>query len=90
MIISFRGLGNSIRGKILGHITCITVWWVVRQERNAIIFEEKCKMEGMLWDLIHFNSSFWASYTVPFRGIPLNVILLSWLFVCNSKEVDNV
>ncbi|RVW54365.1 Vacuolar protein sorting-associated protein 41-like [Vitis vinifera] len=30
-------------------------------------------MEGMLWDLIHFYSSFWASCTNAFRGIPLNV-----------------
>ena len=83
MIISFRGLRNSIRGKTLWHIACIIVLWVVWQERNVRIFEEKYRMEGMLWDLIHFYSSFWASCTIAFRGISLNVILLSWLLVCN-------
>ena len=40
---------------------------------------------------MHFYCSFWASCTVTFsfRGIPLNVILLSKLSVCNLKGVDN-
>ena len=38
MIISFRGLENSIGSKTLGHITCITILWVVWQERNVRIF----------------------------------------------------
>ena len=31
-----------------------------------------------------------ASCIITLRGIPLNVILLIWLSICNSKEVDNV
>ena len=90
MVISFRGLRNSIRGKTLWHIACLTVLWIVWQERNARIFEDKYQREGMSWDLLHFYSSFWASLTVAFRGIPLKVIQLSWTSVCNSKGVDNV
>ena len=85
MIISFRGLGNSIRGKMLWHVACITVLWVVWRERHTRIFEEKCRTEGMLWDLFHCYSSFWASCTLAFRGIPLIVILLSWLSVVIRK-----
>ena len=39
MIITFRGLGNSIRGKkTLWQIACLTLLWIVWQERNARIF----------------------------------------------------
>lgn len=38
-----------MRGKTLWHIACIIVLWVVWQERNVKIFEEKCRMEGMLF-----------------------------------------
>ena len=36
MIISFRGLGNSIRGKSLWKIACLALLWII--ERNARIF----------------------------------------------------
>ena len=39
----------------------------------------------MLWDLILFYSSFWASCTVAFRGVPLSVLQLNWTAVCASK-----
>ena len=39
----------------------------------------------MLWDLLHFYSSLWASCTITFRAVPLNVIQLGWLYVCNMK-----
>ena len=58
MIISFRGLQNSIRGKTLWQIACLTIPWIVLQERNVRIFEEKYKTKRMLWDLLHFYSSF--------------------------------
>lgn len=68
---------------------CLTILWIVWQERNARIFEEKWRTEENLWDLLHFNSYLWASCTVTFKGVPLNVIQLSWCSVCNSKGVDN-
>ena len=74
MIISFRRLGNSIRGQTLWQIACLTLLWIMRQERNARIFEEKWRLEGMLWDLLHFYSPLCASCIVIFRGVPLNVI----------------
>ena len=37
-IISFKGLGKSIKGKTLWHIACLDVLWMVWQERNARIF----------------------------------------------------
>ena len=89
MVISFRGLGNSIRGKTLWHISCLTVLWIVWQEQNTRIFQDKYKTKVMLWDLIHFYFSSWASCIVAFRGIPLSVIQPSWSLVCNSKGVDN-
>ena len=57
MILTFRGLGNSIRGKTLWQIACITLLWIVWQERNTQIFEDKGRSEGMLWDLLHFSVS---------------------------------
>ena len=38
MIISFKGLGNSLRGKTPWQIACLTIPWIVWQERNAKIF----------------------------------------------------
>ena len=67
MIIAFRGLGNSLRGKTLWQITCLTLLWIVWQERNVRTFEDKGRLEGMLWDLLLFYSSFWASCTVAFK-----------------------
>ena len=57
MIISFRRLGNSIKGKTLWQIACFTIFWIVWQERNVRIFEKNWRMEEMLWDLLHFYSS---------------------------------
>ena len=57
MILTFRGLGNSIRGKTLWQIACITLLWIVWQERNTQIFEDKERSKGMLWDLLHFSVS---------------------------------
>ena len=47
-IISFEGLGKSIKGKTLWDIACLTVFWIVWQERNARIFEERCRTEEVL------------------------------------------
>ena len=41
LVISFKGLGNSLRGKTLWQITCLTLIWMVWQERNNRIFEDK-------------------------------------------------
>ena len=38
MIIAFRGLGNSIKSKTFWQIVCLTLLWIVWQERNARIF----------------------------------------------------
>ena len=73
LIISFRGLGKSVKGRF----GILHVW----QERNVRIFEKRCKMEKVLWDIIHFYASLWASYTL--YGILFNSILLSWLSICN-------
>ena len=40
----------------------------------------------MLWDLLHFYSSLWASCTAAFSGVLLNVTQLNWLTVCLSFE----
>ncbi|RVW85275.1 Protein low PSII accumulation 3, chloroplastic [Vitis vinifera] len=69
LVITFKGLGNSLRGKTLWQIACLTLIWMVWQERNNRIFEDKGRMEEMSWDLIRFYSSLWASCTEAFKGI---------------------
>ena len=43
----------------------------------------------MLWNLLCFYSSFWASCIVAFKGIQLKFIQLNWRSVCNSKALDD-
>ena len=71
MVIAFKGLGNSLRGKTLWQIACLTLLWMVWQERNNRIFEDKGITEEMLWDLLLFYSSLWAFCTAAFRGVLL-------------------
>ena len=85
LVIAFKGLENSLRGKTLWQIACLTLLWMVWQERNNKIFEDKGRMKEMLWDLILFFSSLWASCTVAFRGVLLSVLQLNWTVVCASK-----
>ncbi|RVW69923.1 putative mitochondrial protein [Vitis vinifera] len=79
------GLGNSLRGKTLWQIACLTLIWMVWQERNNRIFEDKGRTEEMVWDLIRFYSSLWASCTEAFRGVPLSILQLNWIGVCVSR-----
>ncbi|RVX13392.1 Transposon TX1 uncharacterized 149 kDa protein [Vitis vinifera] len=85
LVISFKGLGNSVRGKTLWQVACLTLIWMVWQERNNRIFEDKGRTEEMVWDLIRFYSSLWASCTEAFRGVPLSILQLNWIGVCVSK-----
>ena len=62
---------------------------IVWQERNVRIFEDKGRLKGMLWDLLHFYSSLWASCIVAFRGVTLSIIQPNWLAVCDSKVWDS-
>ncbi|RVX06522.1 Protein SWEETIE [Vitis vinifera] len=78
LVIAFKGLGNSLRGKTLRQIACLTLLWMVWQERSNRIFEDKGRTEEMLWDLILFFSSLWASCIAAFRGVPLSVLQLNW------------
>ncbi|RVW96808.1 Transposon TX1 uncharacterized 149 kDa protein [Vitis vinifera] len=61
LVIAFKGLGNSLRGKTLWQVACLTLVWIVWQERNNRIFEDKGRSEETLWDLILFYSTLWAS-----------------------------
>ena len=85
LVIAFKGLENSLRGKTLWQIACLTLLWMVWQERNNRIFEDKGRTEEMLWDLILLFSSIWASCTAIFRGVPLSVLQLHWAAVSASK-----
>ncbi|RVW50733.1 putative ribonuclease H protein [Vitis vinifera] len=78
LVIAFKGLGNSLRGKTLWQVACLTLVWIVWQERNNRIFEDKGRSEETLWDLILFYSTLWASCFAAFRGVPLNVLQLNW------------
>ncbi|RVX23928.1 hypothetical protein CK203_000055 [Vitis vinifera] len=77
LVIAFKGLGNFLRGKTLWQIACLILLWMVWQERNNRIFEDKGRTEEMLEDLIMFFSSLWASCTATFRGVPLSVLQLN-------------
>ncbi|RVW25918.1 hypothetical protein CK203_095969 [Vitis vinifera] len=60
-------------------------------KRNNRIFEDKGRTEEMVWDLIRFYSSLWASCTEAFRGVPLtfyNSIGLGFAF--QSLKIDGV
>ena len=87
MSISYRGLGNTSRGKVLWKLACLALMWVVSRERNARIFEDKARSSKGLWDMIFFLASFWESCSTTFKGVPLNLIQLDWMLVCNSKGV---
>ncbi|RVW57133.1 hypothetical protein CK203_091671 [Vitis vinifera] len=75
LVIAFKGLGNFLRGKTLWQIACLILLWMVWQERNNRIFEDKGRTEEMLEDLIMFFSFLWASCTATFRGVPLIFVL---------------
>ena len=57
----------------------------LRIRGNDRIFEDKGRMEEMLWDLLLFYSSLWAVCTATFSGVPLSVLQLNWTTVCVSK-----
>ena len=84
LVIAFKGLGNSLRDKTLWQMACLTLLWMVWQERNNRIFEYKGRTEEMSWDLIMFFSSLWASCIAAFRGVPLSALQFNWTAVCAS------
>ena len=85
MSIIYKGFGLSKRGIVLWQTACIALIWVVWQERNARIFEDKVRNSENLWDFIHFLASLWAFCSMVFKGIPLNVLQLDWIAVCSSN-----
>ena len=85
LVIAFKGLGNSLRGKTLWQITCLILLWIVWQERNNRIFEDKGRTKDVLWDLLIFYSSLWVFCTATFSEVPLSVLQLNWTAVYVSK-----
>ena len=85
MSINYKGFGASKRGIVLWQNTSIALIWVMWQERNARIFENKARNSENLWDSVHFLASLWAYCFVDFKGIPLNVLQIDWLAVCSSN-----
>ena len=83
--INFNGFGSSKRGVVLWQDACIAIMWVVWRERNARIFEDKTRNSKNFWDSIRFLVSLWAFCSKVFKGIPLNVLQLDWLAVCNPN-----
>ena len=72
-ISASRGFGNSAKGSLI---------WFIWQERNAMIFENRVRLEEAVWDSFYFYSSLWASCTSIFRGVPFAVLQLNWLASC--------
>ena len=48
-------------------------------------FKNKGGSIGEVWDLFYFYSSLWASCTNIFKGVPLSVLHLNWVAVCDSS-----
>ena len=48
-------------------------------------FQDKERNSENLWDSIHFLASLWTFCSKVFKGIPLNVLQLDWLEVCNPN-----
>ena len=78
--VSFKCFGNSIRGKTLWRIVCLSLLWIVWKKKNVRIFKDIWKTLEMMWD--HFYVSFLAHCTNIFKPYPLSVIQLSWLLIC--------
>ncbi|RVW75344.1 hypothetical protein CK203_052921 [Vitis vinifera] len=55
--INYNDFGLSKRGIELWQVACIALIWIVWQERNARIFEDKARNSENLWDSIHFLAS---------------------------------
>ena len=86
MIISYKRLGNTRKGKVLWQFACLALMWVMWQDRNVMIFQDKARTSECLWDIIHFLASFWASCITTFKGVSHNLIQLdSWRLVCGPK-----
>ena len=83
--INYKGFRLSKRGIVLWQAACIALIWVVWQERNASICEDKARNLKNLWNSIHFLASLWVFCSMVFKGIPLNVLQLDWLVVCSSN-----
>ena len=88
--INYNDFGLSKRGIVLWQAASIALIWVVWRKRNARIFEDKVRNSEYLWDFIHFLASLWAFCSKVFKGIPLNVLQLDWIAVCNSKGWSNL
>ena len=58
MIISYKGLGSTNRGKVLWQFACLALMSVVWWERNVRIFYDKARTSEGLWEIIHFLASF--------------------------------
>ena len=82
---NFNGFGSSKRGIVLWQAACIALIWVVWPERNARIFKDKARNSEYLWDSIRFLASLQAFCSKVFKEIPLNVLQLDWLTVCNPN-----
>ena len=57
MFINYKGFGKSKKGIVLWQTVCIALIWVVWQESNVRIFEDKVRNSENLWDFIHFLAS---------------------------------
>ena len=68
MSISYKGLGNMSRGKVLWKLAFLALMWVVWWEKNVRIFEDKARSSKGLWDIIFFIASFCVSCSITFKG----------------------
>ena len=75
--ISFKGFGCLSKGKILWQVAALSLIWFIWLERNARIFKGRWRSVNVIWDLIFFFSSIWASNTKTFVDIPLYLLVLT-------------
>lgn len=82
LTIHFWGFGRGKKAVVLWKCAFLVVFWVLWNERNSRIFEDKESSSADLWDKVHFLAAFWAHSSKEFRKIPLFVLNSDWRVVC--------
>ncbi|RVW77030.1 Guanine nucleotide exchange factor SPIKE 1 [Vitis vinifera] len=83
LFVEMPGRDPSDRVGLAPPRSIVDMMVIAFKERNNRIFEDKGRTEEMLWDLLLFYSSLWASCTAAFSGVTISVLQLNW--TVNSK-----
>lgn len=70
--------GGKVKGKVLWEVARIALFWVLWDERNRRIFQDKSKNSDELWDRVVYLASLWASISKEFIGTSYFFIRNNW------------